>query len=466
MDLEGTEINLAKGLKELPQKGFYPADLTTEKFHHILMIMLQTGKRDEVAKILNQRTVVEYDGEFLKAIDYVDYFKNEFEKIAKNLENAAKISTDKNFNEYLILQAKALRTADPILDAYADKKWAQLQDSPLEFTITRENYDDRFTISALENPELKKLLQENNINLVSKDSLGIRVGIINKIGTDAVLKTKKHLPQLAEKMPFNGEYEQNISDDTKQSMVDADIVALCGSVGAYCAGITVAENLPNDDKMSLTIGGGRRNVYHRQIRFVSDMKKFQERLDAILDPLQHSLYDLEADHLFTIGHENAHSLGPNKGTDALGKYQHIIEENKADLASIIFADHLYSKEIADKILTTFVVDLFSKTKPTLDQAHRVREVMQAKYLYDRGAWQLKDGKIFVHLEKILPAVDQMLHEVVRIQIDRDFNAGEKYVNDNFVWLPEMETIAQSLRKINKRLNGGLESKLAEFLNVR
>mgnify|MGYP000027097686 CR=1 FL=1 len=56
-------------------------------------------------------------------------------------------------------------------------------------------------------------------------------------------------------------YEQNISQnsDVKQTMVDVDIVVLAGDVGAYRAGITLAENLPNDDKLSLTIGGGRKS---------------------------------------------------------------------------------------------------------------------------------------------------------------------------------------------------------------
>ena len=32
-----------------------------------------------------------------------------------------------------------------MLDAYADKKWAELQDTPLELTLTRENYEDELT---------------------------------------------------------------------------------------------------------------------------------------------------------------------------------------------------------------------------------------------------------------------------------------------------------------------------------
>ena len=256
------------------------------------------------------------------------------------MEKAAKVSSNKDFNEYLVLQAKALRTADPMLDAHADKKWAELQDTPLELTLTRENYEDELTGTFTENEELKALLKENNINPVPKDCLGLRVGIINKKGTENLISIKKYLPLLAKNMPYNTEYEQLFSDDNKekakQTMVDVDLVMLAGNCGQYRAGITLAENLPNDDKLSLTIGGGRRNVYHRQIRFVSDPKKLQELLDEILDKEQHKYYDREAAHLFVIGHENAHSLGPKKPNDKLGKYSHIIEENKADMGGSRF----------------------------------------------------------------------------------------------------------------------------------
>ena len=131
-------------------------------------------------------------------------------------------------------------------------------------------------------------------------------------------------------MPYNTEYVQKISEkeeDTKQTMVDVDLVMLAGDCGTYRAGITLAENLPNDDKLSLTIGGGKRNVYHRQIRFISDPEKLQQLLDEILVKEQHKYYNPEADHWFTIGHENTHSLGPNRPNDKLGKNSHIIEEN-------------------------------------------------------------------------------------------------------------------------------------------
>ena len=272
LDRLTNKIYLAKGVTNLPGIGVYPKDLTKEEFHNILIRMLKEGKIDQVKSILNQRSIVLRDGEYLKSVDYVDYFKEDFEKMAELFDKASKVSTNKDFNEYLILQSKALRKADPMLDAEADKKWATLQDTPLELTLTRENYEDELTGTFIENPELKKLLEENKINPVPKDCLGLRVGIINKQGTENLIKIKKYLPLLASKMPFNEEYEQKISkektEETKQTMVDVDLVMCAGNCGQYRAGITVAENLPNDDKLSLTIGGGRRNVFHRQIRFI------------------------------------------------------------------------------------------------------------------------------------------------------------------------------------------------------
>ena len=472
LDRLSNKIYLAKGITNKPGIGVYPEDLTKEEFHKILIKMLQEKKVDEVKNILNQRSIVIRDGEYLKSIDYVDYFKEDFEKMAELFEKASKVSTNKDFNEYLILQAKALRIADPMLDAEADKKWATLQDTPLELTLTRENYEDELTGTFIENEELKKLLEENKINPVPKDCLGLRVGIVNKKGTENLISIKKYLPLLASNMPYNNEYEQKISKDkdkeTKQTMVDVDLVMCAGNCGQYRSGITVAENLPNDDKLSLTIGGGRRNVFHRQIRFISDKNKLEKLLDAILVKEQHKYYDSEARHLFVIGHENTHSLGPNKPNDKLGKYTHIIEENKADMGSMAFLDLLtkegyYTEEMKKAIIITAVVDTFLKVKPTLSQAHRVRTVMQNYYLFKRGAYDIIDGKIHVNFDKVVKAANEMLAEIIRVQLDDDINKAEKYVTENFVWTEEMQLIGDKLQKENKELNGKLEHELADKL---
>lgn len=471
LDTESHMVNLAEGVEETDGKGFYPEDLKADEFQNILIKMLKEGKDDEVKKIVNQRSVVFRDGDELKAVDYTELFKDEFEKMAQEFEKAAETSTNADFNEYLKLQAKALRVADPMADAYADKKWATLQDTPLELTITRECYDDTLSTSISENKELLKMLDDRNIQVYPKDSLGCRVGIINKESTNDLLKIKKFLPEMAKMMPFNDKYVQNIKPDgdSKQTMVDVDLLMLAGDCGAYRGGVTLAENLPNDDKMSLTIGGGRRNVYHRQIRLGAKPEKIKERLNALLDPEQHRYYNLEADHWFTIGHENTHSLGPIQGREKLGKYQSIIEENKADVGAVSFVDMLtekgmYTQEQRLQILVTFAADNFLKAKPELTQAHRVRSIMQAQFLLREGAIEVNEnGIVHVNIEKVVPAMAKMLKEAIRVQLSQDVNEAEKYVTEYFVWDDKCEKVAENLRKISKKLNGYLETPLADEL---
>lgn len=471
IDTESNMVFLAKGEKELSGKAFYPKDLTIEEFHNILIKMLENNETEEVRNILNQRSIVKRDGEKLKATDYCDEFKTEFMQIADELEKAAEVSTNKDFNEYLKLQAKALRTADPMLDAYADKKWAELQDTPLEYTITREQYADRMTGTVVENEKLNNLLKNAGIVPQSKDSLGCRVGIVNKKGTEDLLKIKQFLPMLAELMPLKDKYEQTISteEDSKQTMVDVDLIALTGDCGAYRGGVTLAENLPNGDKLSLTIGGGRRNVYHRQIRVTSQPEKIQKRLDAILDKSFHKLYKEEADHWFTIGHENAHSLGPKEGDEGLGKYRNIIEENKADMGSLAFLNELvqagmFTEEQKVQILVNFATNSFLKSKPTLNQAHRVRTVMQAHYFMKEKAIKLNaDKKIEIDLDKMIPTAHKMLTEIIEVQLSGDIKTAEKFVNSNFVWDENLEYLASKIKEINKTLNGIVESPLADEL---
>lgn len=474
LDCESNLISLASGLEKRAGRGLYPDDLEKEEFHKILIEMIKSGKVDEVRKILNQRSVVERNKKELIAIDYIDKFSKDFKKAAELLLRASCLSTNTDFNEYLRLQAQAFLKADPMLDAYADKKWATLQDTPLEFTITRENYTDEMTETVLENKELNKLLKKHKIEVISKDYLGARVGIVNKEGTDYILKVKEFLPLMASKMPYRSKYKQVISDKggISQTMVDVDLVEVAGDVGAFRAGITLAENLPNNDKLSLTIGGGRRNVYHRQIRFITSedaKKKLKERLDNILDKSLHKYYDDKMDHPFTIGHENGHSLGPKEGCEELGKYKSIIEENKADMVSLAMLDvlqeaGLYTKKEKEKIIVTYAADNMLKSKPELSQAHRVRSVMQNYYFIKKKAIKIsKDGVLSVNIDKMVPTARKMLMEIIKIQMSGDFKAGEKYVLDNFVWTDEMEVMSQKLKKISKRLNGKTEQKLADKL---
>ena len=62
------------------------------------------------------------------------------------------------------------------------------------------------------------------------------------------------------------------------------------------------------------------------------------------------------------------------------------------------------------------MDSFLKTKPNLSLAHRVRTVIQNYYLFKRGAYEIKDGKIHVNIDKVVPAAYEMLSELLEFNL--------------------------------------------------
>ncbi len=449
IDLEPVEI--FKGIKGAKGRNFYPADLGVEEFHEILTRMVNEGKIDEVKKILSVRTMVRRDGKNLKAIDYTEYFKDAFSKAANEIEVAAHYTTDEDFKDYLGWQAQALLQNNEDMDMLADKHWAVLQNNnQLEFTLGRESYDDELTPTVYDNPALLELLNQHQIEVNPKDMLGVRVGIINKEGTDLILKFKQHMPELAKLMPYAGQYHQSVSDagELKQTMVDVDVVALTGDYAQCRGAITTAQNLPNNDKLAIKTGGGRRNAYHRQVRMSGDPERNRKLLERLVAPELHKYFDLEADHLFVIGHENGHSLGPdNEYQRALGLYKSTVEEEKADVVSIAFMPEYVKAGVIDgetlkKIYTTWVAyRLFLKAQPL--EAHRVGELIHFNFLHDNGAfWFDDEHKLHINFDRFHDVVYAMLKETIEVQLSKSSEKAKAFIDKYTKWGKESQYIAK------------------------
>ena len=450
-------IEVFEGLPLLKGHNFYPSDLSEQEFHGILIAMLTSGKINEVREILSARTMVRRNGKELKAIDYTEYFAKDFSAIANELEVAAHYTDDDALEDYLGWQAQALLQNNPEMDSLADKHWAVLQDCPLEFTISRENYDDEITPSVYNNTELANLLAQHNIEAVSKDMLGVRVGLNNFEGTELILKFKQYIPALAKMMPYHEQYHQSILDgeQLKQTMIDADIIDLEGDYAQCRGGITTAQNLPNNDKLSVKTGGGRRNVYHRQVRMSGDKEKQQKILERLVSPELHAFYSKEADHIFVIGHENGHSLGPNSEyQNALGSYKHIIEEHKADTISLTFMPQYVKNGVIDaetlkKVYVSYIVGrMFLSARPHQMLPHRMGELIQFNYLLQHGAINF-DGKGLLHVdfERLDGVLHQLLDETIRVQLSKSPQTAQEFVDKYAVWTDVSERIASVHREL-------------------
>ncbi len=454
--LDPEPVEIFAGVHSFKGHNFYPLDLTTEEFHDIIRRMVEAGKVDEVKKILSARTMVRRDGENLCAIDYTEYFADDFSKAANELEVAAHYSTNAEFNDFLGWQVQALLQNNEDMDMLADKHWAVMQDTPLEFTLSRENYDDQMTPTIFDNEELLNLLQDNGVEINPKDMLGARVGIINKKGTDLILSFKKHMSKLAKLMPMADKYEQkvDIGDDVKQTMVDVDLATLQGDYAQCRGGLTIAQNLPNGDKLAVKTGGGRRNVYHRQVRLSGDKERAKKLLGALLEPEFHHYYDEEAEHIFVIGHENGHSLGPDSSyRNALGIYQHIIEENKADVVSVAMMPEyvkagVISDETLKKVYVTWIMRLLLKTKPQNIQPHRVGDLIHFNYLLDHGAITLTENqKIRIDFAKLPEVMNNILYETIEVQLSKSPAKAKSFIDINSAWNEKHEYIAKTLREL-------------------
>ena len=449
-------VRIFEGVKEFKGRNFYPTDMSVDEFHGIIAKMLKKGKVDEVKKILSARTMVRRNGDELKAIDYTEYFAEAFSKIANELEVAAHYSTNHEFNDYLGWQAQALLQNNEDMDMLADKHWAVLQDTPLEFTLSRENYDDEMTPTIFDNQELADMLGAYGILPTPKDTLGIRAGIVNKEGTELILTFKNQMKALAKLMPLADKYEQKVddSDEIKQTMVDVDLATLQGEYAQCRGGITIAQNLPNDDKLAVKTGGGRRNVYHRQVRMTTDKERTKKMLDALLEKEFHQFYDEEAEHIFTIGHENGHSLGPDSSyKTALGVYQHTIEENKADVVSIAMMRQyvktgIISDETLKKIYVTWVMRMLLKAKPQLIQPHRMGDLIHFNYLMKAKAIVMSENnKIRIDFAKFEQAMQDILKETIEVQLSKSPQRAKQFIDENTEWNNLHQYIADILLKL-------------------
>ena len=121
-----------------------------------------------------------------------------------------------------------------------------------------------------------------------------------------------------------------------------------------------------------------------------DPERTRKMLEALVAPEFHRWYNPEAEHLFVIGHENGHSLGPgSEFQTALGAYAHIIEENKADVISITFMPEyvktgIISEATLKEIYVTWIVRLLLKSRPQLIQPHRVGDLIHFNFLRQNG----------------------------------------------------------------------------------
>jgi hypothetical protein len=455
-------LRLFKDKKLQPGKGFYPQDLTKKELADYIV-----AHPEQASALLGNNTMVRRNGDALEAVPYSVAFRTEMTAAARELQLAANETTHAGFAEYLRWQAQQLvNDSDPETGYTADKLWAnKLEDAPLEFTIGRENYDDRMSVDVAAEPRVEAVLKANGIKAKAKDSIGVRVGVVNMDSYAEIADYRKHMDGFAQEMPLKEEYPQGSGPAKGGNMTfaDVDLAVFTGDYASARGGITIAQNLPNDDKLAVELGEGSRLVFHRQVRSGRDPAQRGHFLDALVDKGQHKWYEEYADFLFTVGHELVHSLGPRSTKDgrdkagALGKFGAMLEENKADVGSVALTDYFvrigkFTEEQANQIYLTWAADQLPNKQPSEDEAHRSREIMQLNYFREKGAIVFEKGGTFsIVPEKMAQAARDMLAEVVRLQLDGDAAKAETFVKKYAQWNDALQYAADTQMGLKPKL---------------
>ncbi|MEA2763529.1 MAG: hypothetical protein QOD47_2813, partial [Gemmatimonadaceae bacterium] len=322
--LEGNKPFLAGTVYE-PGHSLYPAGITRKEIEDY--VAAHPAKK---AEIYNPWTVVKRSGKDLVGVPYHVEYKEFVVPAAKALRDAAALSDDKAFANFLRLRADALLTDDYYK---SDLAWVDL-DNP-KFDVIMAPYETY----------LDDLLGV-------KTSYGAAVMIRNP-GESAKLATyKKYVSDIQEALPLAAaDKPSNAGHPTPMEVMDAPYRS--GDLRhGYQA---VADNLPNDPRIHAEKGTKKiffKNFMDARVNYVVlPIGKLLMRQD------QANLASMDGYLSVVVMHEISHGLGPaysrvgGKQADireSIGQIYSGLEEAIADIVGLYGLDWLMNKGVLPK----------------------------------------------------------------------------------------------------------------------
>jgi hypothetical protein len=387
-----------------PGARFYPKDMTKEEFE----AWDQEGK-DGLYSLVRR----DQNGE-LMLIPYSEAYKAEIQQIAKLLEQAAELSENAEFANYLLLRATALRTDDYQV---SDLAWMDMKTNPIELVIGPiESYQDAL--------------------YGYRTAWETFVLIKDMAWSERLARFAKYMPELQQGLPVEDAYKAEVPG------TNADLNAYDM---AYCAGDcnsgakTIAINLPNDEEVQLAKGT-------RRLQIKNAMRaKFDRILLPIADELiaQDQRQHITFDSFFgnTMFHEVAHGLGIKNTIDgsttvrqALKEHASALEEGKADVLGLYMVQELRKKgEITDGSLmddyVTFLAGIFRSIRFGASSAHGRANMIRFNYFSQAGAFSRdpETGTYRVNVPEFEQAVADLSGKLLMLQGDGDYQAVDAFV---------------------------------------
>ena len=392
-----------------PGRGFYPHGLTREQAEQFIK-----EHPDKKSAIYDPHTVVRWKGNQLDGVPYHVAYRSFLEPAARALRDAAVLSDEPPFANFLRLRADALLSDDYY---QSDLAWLDLHAPKFDIIYAPyETYDDGL--------------------LGIKTSYGAAVLIRNEAESRKLSLYEKYVPDIQDALPLPAEDRPSKrGQQTPMEVMDTPFRA--GDLNhGYQA---VADNLPNDARIHQEKGT-------KKIFFTNFM---DARVNVVILPIARKL--MRADQAAqasgdgylagTLLHEISHGLGPafarknGKQVDireAIGPAFNGLEEAKADVVGMFglkwLVDHgAIPKQRLPEFYSSYLAGLFRTMRFGTAEAHGKAEMMEFNYLSEQKAIHRgAGGKYEIDYARTATAIAALARELLEIEATGDRARAENW----------------------------------------
>ncbi|HVH87569.1 MAG TPA: hypothetical protein VM912_12650 [Terriglobales bacterium] len=419
------------GTKPMPPgRGLYPEDLSREDLEKCV-----AAHPDQKDELYSAYTVIRRNGESLETIPYHTAFRQFLIPAAKALRDAADLSDDKSFANFLRLRADALLSDDYYK---SDLAWVDLQNPKFDVIMAPyETYLDGV--------------------LGVKTSYGAAVMIRNEAESANLALYQQHVPDLQDALPLAAEDRPSKAGQPSPMEV-MDTPFRGGDLRhGYQA---VADNLPNDPRIHEQKGTKKiffKNYMDARVNYV-----ILPLAKRIMDPAQAAQASANGYMASTVMHEISHGLGPAYARTPSGKEDIRealadvfpgLEEAKADVIGMFGLKFLVDKGVLPKereqeYYSSYVAGIFRTVRFGVGEAHGRAEMMEFNYLSEQKAIvRDNSGRYHVDYGKMPDAIAALAKELLEQEATGDRNRAAAWFQKYDVMPGELKSSLAQVRDV-------------------
>jgi hypothetical protein len=429
--------------KLAPGHGLYPKNLSRAEIESYV-----AEHPDARKPLYSPYTVIRYNGDALEGVPYHVAYRSFLEPAATALRDAADLSDDPAFAQFLRKRADALLTDDYYP---SDLLWVDLKNPQFDIIFAPyETYLDDL--------------------LGVKGSYGAAVLIRNNAESRKLELYQKYVPDIQDALPLDkADKPSKVGQPTPMEVMDSPFRS-----GDLLHGYqAVADNLPNDPRIHEEKGTKKiffKNFMDARLQYV--VLPVARRL---MRPDQAAQATADGYLTGTIMHEISHGLGPAYARtpqgqrdirEAIGPAYSALEEAKADVTGMyalkwLIDRGLLPKSRIEEYYASYVADIFRTVRFGTAEAHGRAVMMEFNYLAeqgairaDRGADPLKDSKpapgttrYVIDYDKMPGAIALLTRELLEIEATGDRERAENWFKKYDKMPTELRVALESARDV-------------------